>query len=396
MNSTPGPVDLAVERSPYVKRIFAAAFLTDFGFGILLAAVPYLAIRLGGTVLGLGILGAARGAIYALACPFVGALSDVIGRKKMALASCIFVVCGDLFLAQSSELWHVFAGFMLVGVSLAFFWPLVLAWVGDVHASTQLPKSTAVFNISWSSGMMTGTLAGGALFSLAPFAPFVCAAGAASLVFAVLSTLPDPAKDSTEVLPAASKAKQTIPPGLILAWINNFAVCFGLGVLQNVFPKQAHSFGLGAATFGWLLFAMGVARTAMFLGTVFTSTMLPRRPMAFAGLALAILSLIGTMQSRSTAVLVITFAMSGLAIGVVYYLSYLQSLEGIEGRGRKTGMHEATLVGGIMTGSLLGGISARTLGPESPYLIGVILLIGAAIIGPLISYVADRSKERSI
>ena len=242
---------------------------------------------------------------------------------------------------------------------------------------------------------MTGTLAGGALFSLAPFAPFVCAAGAASLVFAVLSTLPDPAKDSTEVLPSTSKAKQTIPPGLILAWINNFAVCFGLGILQNVFPKQAHSFGLGAATFGWLLFAMGVGRTAMFLGSACSPSMFLRRPVAFGGLALAILSLLVSMQSRSTAVLLVAFSMNGLAVAVAYFLSYLQSLVGIEARGRKTGMHETTLVGGIMTGSLLGGISAKTLGSESPYLIGVLVLMGAALIGQVVLHVAERSSGRS-
>jgi MFS family permease len=394
MNLAPAPVDVAVARSPYAKSIFAAAFLTDFGFGILLTAVPYLAISLGGTVLGLGILGASRAVVYALACPFVGALSDLAGRKTMALVSCVSVICGNLLLSQSTRLWHAFAGFMIIGVSLAFFWPLVLAWVGDVHSSRQLPRTTAVFNICWSSGMMIGTLVGGALFSLATFAPFVCAAGAALLAFAALSTLPDPVKKSVDASKATHKIKRPFHPTLIVAWINNFAVCFGLGVLQNVFPKQAHGFGLGAAVFGWLLFAMGLGRTAVFLGATFSSSMFPRRLVICVGLTLAILSLLVSMQSRNTAVLLVAFTINGLALGVTYYFSYLQSVVGVERRGKKTGMHEATLVGGIMMGSLLGGISAKAIGPEFPYLMGVIVLVGA-IINQFIPCFADGLKERS-
>jgi MFS family permease len=394
MNLAPAPVDIAVARSPYAKSIFAAAFLTDFGFGILLAAVPYLAISFGGTVLGLGILGASRAVIYVFVCPLTGTLSDLVGRKTMALVSCVSVICGNLLLSQSTQLWHVFVGFMIIGVSLAFFWPLVLAWIGDVHSSRQLPRTTAVFNICWSSGMMIGTLVGGALFSLATFAPFVCAAGAAFVAFVALIALPDPAKGLTDASKAIHKVKRPFHPTLIIAWINNFAVCFSLGVLQNVFPKQAHDFGLGAAAFGWLLFAMGLGRTAVFLGAAFSSSIFPRRPAVCGALVLAIISLLVSMQSRNTAVLLVAFSINGLAVGVIYYFSYLQSLAGVERRGRKTGMHEATLVGGIMMGSLLGGISARAIGPEFPYLMGVIVLIGA-IINQFIPYFADGVRERS-
>jgi predicted MFS family arabinose efflux permease len=176
--------------------------------------------------------------------------------------------------------------------------------------------------------------------------------------------------------------------------MHNFAVCFGLGVLQNVFPKQAHGFGLGAAAFGWLLFAMGLARTAIFLGAALSWSIISRRAAVLGGLVLAALSLILCMQSKSTGVLFMAFSMHGLAMGMAYYVSYLQSVVGLEGRGRKTGMHEATLVGGIMTGSLLGGISARVIGPGAPYLIGVVILVGVAITGQIILHVADASRTR--
>jgi hypothetical protein len=100
------------------------------------------------------------------------------------------------------------------------------------------------------------------------------------------------------------------------------------------------------------------------------------------------------MESRSTSVLLMAFSMNGLATGMAYYLSYLQSIVGLEGRGRKTGMHEATLVGGVMAGSLLGGISARAIDPGAPYLIGVVILMGVAITGQVILHVADASRAR--
>jgi hypothetical protein len=94
-------------------------------------------------------------------------------------------------------------------------------------------------------------------------------------------------------------------------------------------------------------------------------------------LQLAAIALVGEVSRREGfGWLALAFAAVGVSSGAAYYLALYRSLEGEGSRGFKSGMHEASLLGGVLLGSLGGGWAASTWGLRVPYpMLGVLCIL---------------------
>ncbi len=63
---------------------------------------------------------------------------------------------------------------------------------------------------------------------------------------------------------------------------------------------------------------------------------------------------------------------------MVYFSSIFYSLNNLEGKGQKSGIHEAVLGTGLLLGPLVGGTIAEAFTLRSPYVLAI-FVIGAAI-----------------
>mgnify|MGYP006278513047 CR=1 FL=1 len=376
----------------HTSRFVAAACAMDCSAGLFLVAVPCLAETLGASSLQLGVLGAVRGVSYALACLLAALVIDRFTRRTCVLMSCCLLACMVIATSLSTGLWQINAWIVAWSVALSFFWPALLAWVGDSHSAAQLGRATAVINVGWSLGLMCGNGAAGWLYEFNPVAPFLAAAPLA-LLAASAAVLGVPHHRSRPVPRPSGPRRVGVRRRLAAGWAGNFASMAMIGLMSIVFLNLwVDRFGGSKGMFGTLVGLLGLGRTLMFIVGLRRSDLL--RDWRLAALAQIIAGgMIGTVAlTDSRWWVAAVFIVVGLNLGVCYYMALYRSLEEKGDRGFKAAMHEATLLGGMLLGSLGGGAAADLWGIRTPYALIAASVVVLVALQALLNISAGRDE----
>jgi predicted MFS family arabinose efflux permease len=111
---------------------------------------------------GLGIsLAAASGLITlrlvaGLTAPFLGALADRYGRRRVILAALGMFILASLLLAGLGTLWAVALAFVLYGLAKVLFDPAVQAYLGDTIPYQERGRAIGIVELSWSCSWLLG------------------------------------------------------------------------------------------------------------------------------------------------------------------------------------------------------------------------------------------------
>ena len=173
-----------------VRRLIGVGFLFGLarfseGFLILKAMDVGLAPTWSPLVLALFSL-----AFLLLAYP-AGALSDRIEPKSLLLGGIAVLVVADLWLAQSSTLWAVFAGVALWGAHMALTQGIFARMIADAAPEGQRATSFGAFFFASGVSALLASLGAGYLWDRGgPAETFTVAAGVAALAGAMLWLLP--------------------------------------------------------------------------------------------------------------------------------------------------------------------------------------------------------------
>jgi predicted MFS family arabinose efflux permease len=345
---------------------FSAAFAMDLAGGMGFTALPYLAMRLGATSLGLGLLSAARSVGYGLCTPLAGYFSDRGDRKSFLMLGAFGITLALLLTGYCGALWQLFAVSLVWVVFAAFFWPSLFGWTGDDHPPEALGRATGAVNLGWSTGGTVGALLAGRLFSVAPSLPFLAAAIPALMGVALLAPHPYQraaahARASPVSAPAPTRRE------MYGVWLGNFAIFSMIGLMLDVFPSRGLDIGVTPSRFGVFVFLLGFARSLMFLlGFRWSRRLRDRRGAMLAQVAAA--GMLATVSVASSHVwLALVCGTIGLASGVTYYQGSYASLESIGARGLRSGLLDASVVAGSLVGALGGGALARFVDKRAPY-----------------------------
>jgi MFS family permease len=359
-----------------LRRLGIAAFLMDTGLGMVSLALPLWALHLSASSSQLGLLGAAMRLPNMLLALTFGRLSDTLGRKVPAIASCLLlsVIYAITPMAGSVMTLALFAA--LTGASVALFWPSMQAWVGDLRPSSRsLGASTSSFNASWSAGSMMGNLLAGALFQAHIGLPFWSSSLLVLVIAAFLIRTPTaaPARPQEDAVVDSTRPDHDF--FLRAAWIGNFSIYFTFGIIMNLFPELGHAeFHLSPFSIGALIMLMGLARTIVFWYMGKWVDWPYQTRFIFRSLPATALALIIVALAPTAWLLIPGFVILGIVLGFSFNSSLFYSLNAPENVGAKAGKHETMAVGGIMTGSLLGGILADAFGLRSPYLFAALFV----------------------
>ncbi|MFP4028748.1 MAG: MFS transporter [Candidatus Brocadiia bacterium] len=373
-------------------RFFRAAFWMDFSSAMFIVALPYFALEMGGNSLDLGILGAARGVAYMVACIPVALLADRTRRNRLIGIAAAGIAFSFIFTASAEKLWHLYLAAILWATSLSFFWPSLFAWLGDAHEPPNLARATGMVNLGWSCGLMVGSLLSGWLFQLEPSLPFLLAViGVCLARFA-----PAHQEDRGEPHPETHSAPPA-PPGtkrrLAACWLGNTAVCCMIGLMTGVFPDLGTTIGVGSGLFGLLVAALGLARTAVFWAS-FRGASAPHKWGLSIVVQIISACLLATVALASSHLwLGVVFVFLGLTLGFVYSLSLYASLADVGSRGLKSGLHEAALLGGILLGTVGGGVVAHKFGLRTPYIPAAGIVLCLVIIQIVLHVSATHAEE---
>ena len=129
-------------------------------------------------------------AFLVLAYP-AGALSDRMEPRSVLLAGIVVLIVADLWLAQATTLWAVFAGIALWGAHMALTQGIFARMIADAASEHQRATSVGAFFFASGLAALLASLGAGLLWDRGgPAETFTVAAGIAALAGAMLWLLP--------------------------------------------------------------------------------------------------------------------------------------------------------------------------------------------------------------
>ncbi len=256
---------------PRLGFILACIFLDALGIGLIVPVLP----RLVGTMtdsadaqtMWYGALMVSYGLMQFISSPFLGALSDRLGRRPVLLGGIFGLGLMFAVAAVSTNLWAILLS-RFVGGALSANMAVAQAYIADItdcsNRSAGFGKIGAVFGM----GFVIGPALGGVLGSYDPRLPFAVAAAVCLLNFLYgFFVLPESLKikDSRPLSFSVNNPLSSIAELIRVSEINLFVLSLFLANLANGLTQctwalfTEYRFGFSSMEIGLSVFALGLS-----------------------------------------------------------------------------------------------------------------------------------------
>jgi MFS transporter, DHA1 family, tetracycline resistance protein len=163
-----------MKRSPLLP-IFLVVLVDVLGFTIVYPLLPFYAQKFGATPLIATTLVSVYALCSLLSTPMIGRLSDQFGRRRLLMLSQAGTFAGFIVLALSNQLWMVFLGRILDGLTAGNL-SIAQAYISDHTRPENRAKAFGVIGIAFGIGFFFGPAMAGWLSGYGLHLPFVVAA----------------------------------------------------------------------------------------------------------------------------------------------------------------------------------------------------------------------------
>ena len=234
--------------------IFTAIVLDAVGIGLIFPILPALiqsVTHSANVAPWIGAMTALYAVMQFVCAPILGALSDRIGRRPVLLISLAGAAVNYLFLAFAPNLWLLFLGRAIAGVTSANM-SVATAYITDVSPPDTRARRFGLFNAMFGAGFIIGPVLGGALGDTWLRLPFIAAAvlNAGNLLLA-LFVLPESRQPTREKLDLGA-----LNPLRPLKWVVSVKSLLPFILIFFVFAATGEAYGTcwalwGHDAFGW-------------------------------------------------------------------------------------------------------------------------------------------------
>src|ERR1044072_8467330 len=168
-----------MRRSPLLV-IFITVFIDLVGFGIVIPVLPFYVegTRFNATPRAVGLLFASYSVMQLIFTPILGRLSDRYGRRPVLFISLIGTGLGFLILGLARNLWMLFAGRILDGITGGNI-STAQAYIADVTRPEERARGMGMVGAAFGLGFIFGPAIGGILSRWGISTPFFFAAALA-------------------------------------------------------------------------------------------------------------------------------------------------------------------------------------------------------------------------
>lgn len=247
-----------------VKRIIIVVIFCEFliclGMSLIFPVEPFIKNEYHFTAFDMGVMSSLFAFVQFIASPFVGRLSDKVGRKPMLVWGMLIFAVAEFIFALAQHLWVFDVSRAVDGLAAAMFVPTSMALAADITSEKDRAKVIGWLSAAFSGGLILGPGLGGMLAHVNYKFPFWIA-GLLGLISTVIAWrfLPH---DEDELVKSATKnpedellssgwsqLRQIINPTLMTLFGMIFVAAFGLAGFESIYSlyvNEVHNFDLSA------------------------------------------------------------------------------------------------------------------------------------------------------
>lgn len=387
-----------------MKRIFASLFFAtataQIGLGIISPILPLYAKTFAATGLEIGLVFAAFSISRAVLGPFVGRLSDRIGRKPLILAGLAVYAAVSVLYAVADNLWQLGIFRFVQGIASVMVTPIAQAYVGDLTPPGSEGRTLNAFYASQFIGMAIGPVLGGGIGAAWSYEASFLVMGALSVVSLVLVALTVP-MDETAKSRHQPRTSTMMPFRQVMQ--NDAVKAMSIYFATRGFWRQAFSafyplyavaaFAASEADIGLILSVYTFTEGLLQIPFGYLADRYPRVRQIVIGSVFAPLVLLAIPYVGSVwGVALLTVAMGAFsALGRASLVAIRTELGRSHGMGTLAGVQGSAFAAGQMLGPLAGGAVVDAAGLSAVFPFGS--LIGCIGTGLVIVWIRRWAKK---
>lgn len=171
--------------------IFLIVLVDMLAMMMIVPLLPFYAERFGANPIEIGFLASSFAIFQLFASPFLGSLSDRIGRKPVLILSQAGTFLGFILMASASSLWMLFVARIVDGITAGNL-PIAQACIADVTEPGDRARAFGIIGVAFGLGLVLGPAVSGLLAAKSLLYPVYAAAGLSALSMLVtFFLLPD-------------------------------------------------------------------------------------------------------------------------------------------------------------------------------------------------------------
>lgn len=379
-------------------RLVTAHGISNIGDGILLVALPLLAVRLTDDPIAISLISAAAVVPWLILSLPVGAIIDRSDRRRIMVwanvvrAAALALLCLTITL-DAAQIWMLWVAALVLGCAEVFYDNSSQALVPDLVRAPLLEKANGrMYSVEFSTNTFIGTPLGSLLFAAAVALPF--GIDAVSFVIATLLILTirgnfrhvGVTRHETDSLYAEMRT------GVRWLWRNpllrTIAISLGLSNLAFQMPQAVFvlfardELGVGERGYGFLFAIMGVGAVIGGLLGDRIVALLGQSATIYCALVTWIATLLAVGLYPVTWWVTVAIAIESMAAAVwnVVMVSLRQQVVPSHLFGRVNSVYRWFGWGTLPVGSVLGGLVAHTFGLRATYFAGAAVMVVALLV----------------
>ncbi len=381
-----------------VAGYMAALFATFIGYGMI---QPLLALHTSGFVgtsyLLVGVLISTIGLVKAGLGPVSGFLSDVHGRKKLAMVGAAMITLSLAIVYLSGSVITLVVGFVLYGAGQAMFFLAMMTAMVEAAGPERRALAMGLYEGGNGFAIMIGSAASSILVNVIGVAAVFGVASAFSAVAFVFCILlvketSSPMDARGPILDIAG-LRDIVSPEYLTAMYTAFLFMYSQNVFSSIIPLYTMQMSILSIEELALLFVAFAGATSLgsFLAGPVSDRVGRRLPIAV-GMGFTSLSFIGLFTSASPLALAVSSLALGFGTGFFHPVAsaLVADISTPENRGKAFGFYRLMRDLGTFAGPAVAGVVSALLGVGSLF----ILNAGLALLGCFLALVVVKETLR--
>lgn len=388
-------------QSQTLFTLLLAIFIALLGIGIVVPVMPVYAESLGASGFALGMIIAAFSISRSMIMPFVGSLSDTIGRKRFLIAGLLIYAIVGLLIPMAKSVTDLVLIRFFHGVGSAMIVPVAMAYISILSPDGSEGRYMSYLNIAMFSGMGCGPIIGGIIYDTVGFQAVFYTMAFMSLVACALlvknlSEKEDSLHKSSLSIFKCMQEMLTTKRTLGILIIRYSTMIVMVPSMAFLPLLMSHNYKSNGTVIGVIIACRTFVNAALQIPCGKLTDKYNKLALLLFGVLAMVIALLIIPAAKSILFIALSYCLLGAGEAIVWPV--LGAYATIEGRGKyghgsMMGVFNLSMSMGVLTGAILAGYSMDIFGIFWSFYIPAIFIAISTTIGAWMIYSAPKPSH---